>query len=231
MFTRQAETGFTILELIGVIAVIVILMGILLPAATRSTSRVYIHRAKTQLAALEVALNMYYQDWGCYPSSVSGDGDQKEDQHNGNGPYAEYRWAGGDLVTRTDNPGCNLVKAITSTAKSGPYIKFRSGDLSIETVVGSTETATAIYLLDPWDKAYVYTCNNRDTDYKYSGGGKLGPFHNTTTYDLYSFGPGGKTHGNITEPQISEAFDNPEDGDPDIGDSYTDDDINNWSTR
>ena len=231
MSTRQDKTGFTLLELIGAIAVIAILMGILLPAAMRSTSRIYIHRAKTQMAALETALSMYYQDWGTYPPTATG----PSTQYNGNGPYGKY----------------NLVNALTTTLKGGPYIKFKVEDLLIE--------AETIYFLDPWGKAFVYTCAQGVDDC----GTDRAPWHNTTSYDLYSFGPDRITRGRdydgaddancaCEDPQSQHAFDDPLDGagdgidsrwstasssDPggiyrgwNPGDS-NDDDINNWSTK
>ena len=234
--------AFTLIELLGVITIALVLMGMLIRVGGRTLRTSRIRGARAKMAALEVALDLYYQDWGMYPPTVTGDGSQREDQHNGNGPYGV----------------CNLVKALTTTRRTGPYIRFKEIDLLQE--------AGTIYLLDSWGREYVYVCNNRGMDYTYSGEGKLGPFHNTKSYDLYSFGPNGWTLGRYWEgygegygpeplpvypfnypigcrnPQLTWAFDDPGDGDSPVEIvtgawweplrmDYNDDDINNWNTK
>ena len=65
---RQA--GFTIIELIVVIAIIGILAGIALPRLTRAPKRAQEAVLQTNLRAMRDAINQFYADKGHYPPSL-----------------------------------------------------------------------------------------------------------------------------------------------------------------
>ena len=65
--------GFTFIELLTVIAVILILGGVMSVAAITVRNRTLIHKAKVQISALEVALRCYYLDFGSYPPTGGSD--------------------------------------------------------------------------------------------------------------------------------------------------------------
>lgn len=68
--TRNRQGGFTIIELIVVIAIIGILAAIALPRFTKPRQRAQEAVLKTNLRAMRDAINQYYADEGHYPPSL-----------------------------------------------------------------------------------------------------------------------------------------------------------------
>ncbi len=97
--------GFTIVELLVVIAVITILMALITSAGTTARARAKIYQAKTMIASLETALSMYHVDFGDYPGSVAGNQDLI------------------NLLSDTATYSGNLDW-------QGPYISFKEGEFS-----------------------------------------------------------------------------------------------------
>lgn len=64
------QSGFTIIELIVVIAIIGILAGIALPRLTHAPRRAEEAVLKTNLRAMRDAINQFYADKGHYPPSL-----------------------------------------------------------------------------------------------------------------------------------------------------------------
>ena len=67
---RNREAGFTIIELIVVIAIIGILAGMALPRLTHAPKRAQEAVLKTNLRAMRDAINQFYADEGHYPPSL-----------------------------------------------------------------------------------------------------------------------------------------------------------------
>ena len=65
--SRKSQLGFTLLELLTVIAIIGILAAIALPALSGIRTRARIAATKAQLEQIEKALETYYGDWDTYP--------------------------------------------------------------------------------------------------------------------------------------------------------------------
>ncbi|HWB52642.1 MAG TPA: hypothetical protein VG722_00550 [Tepidisphaeraceae bacterium] len=63
--------GFTLVELLVVIGIIVLLIGILLPVVSRVRQRAYATGVEAQIAALKQAIDQYYSDFHSYPGPVS----------------------------------------------------------------------------------------------------------------------------------------------------------------
>lgn len=66
----RAQRGFTIIELIVVIAIIGILAAIALPRLTRAPRRAEEAVLKTNLRAMRDAINQFYADKGHFPPSL-----------------------------------------------------------------------------------------------------------------------------------------------------------------
>src|SRR5450759_5209943 len=64
--------GFTLIELMVVIAIIIILAAIAIPNYLSMTARAKRSRVASDFAAIATALETYRTDWNVYPSSVSG---------------------------------------------------------------------------------------------------------------------------------------------------------------
>ncbi len=106
--TKTSGQGFTIVELLVVMAVILILAGLLVSGGTAARQRARVFSTQSMIASLETALAMYHTDFGAYPPS-------------GNSA----------LVS-------NLATNVASDpAWKGPYMSFKERDLS-GTIPGAT---------------------------------------------------------------------------------------------
>jgi prepilin-type N-terminal cleavage/methylation domain-containing protein len=148
--------GFTLTELLVVVAIIVLLTSLVVPNIAGRLTRARMNASEDQIAEIEAALAAYHADFGTYPGDVfptedinnNGKLDTGEDigvDINGDG-VADYacqndgsplsppngRLDRGDGVVNI----FDLEWALKTTAKSGPYLKEIP--------------------LDPWGSRYVY---------------------------------------------------------------------------
>ncbi len=98
----KARQGFTLLELLTVISIMIILASIVMPTLSRARLRAYKSKAKAQIAGLELALSMYEADVGSYAST--------------SGSYQDFMasW---------------LTGASTVPGWDGPYIELKNNEL------------------------------------------------------------------------------------------------------
>ena len=71
--------GFTLIELMVVIAIIIILAAIAIPNYLNMTKRAKVSRVQSDMATLATALETFKTDWGSYPSSAAKPGDRIND--------------------------------------------------------------------------------------------------------------------------------------------------------
>ena len=69
--TRRAQTGFTLIELMIVVAIIAVLAAIALPIYSDYITRGKLTEAQNNLSALRVAMEQYFQDNRTYASSTT----------------------------------------------------------------------------------------------------------------------------------------------------------------
>lgn len=67
-FKKKIIYGFTLLEILAVIAIIVTLIGIGIPAYESWRNRAQIERARAVISQIEMALEMYKTENGAYPN-------------------------------------------------------------------------------------------------------------------------------------------------------------------
>ena len=118
--------GFTLLELLTVISIIVILAGFVMPALNRARQKAFQTKVKAQIAGLELALSMYESDVGRFPDT----------DFTTQNPDSGY---GNVLVTWFVNDG----KA-NPAGWEGPYMDFKDNEVDGD------------YVVDAWNQPFKY---------------------------------------------------------------------------
>jgi type II secretory pathway pseudopilin PulG len=232
-----------------VIAIILILVGMLVPTISGIRGRARKQTAATKLKGLSIALERHFLDRGFYPpdtgrftgfpdydsmqlaNDLCQDADSPSDD-----PYSLYRYLCG--------PEGRGVYDDTTGRTYGPYIQFEENELRD---VSTVEDPCRKIALDPWGKPWVYEENvsiGKLTDAK-----RLSDFpdwraHNRDRFDIYSVGPDGVLDSGAqgmhngrdddNDNLVDEADEAKCDGRDNDGDGNTDDgsevgdDITNW---
>lgn len=93
---RRTRRGFTMIEMLTVIAIIVALSGLLLSAVMTARSRANVAHTKHIIAMLMACIEGYQVDFGDYPPGASGGVRSSEVLYEAlttlrmNGPYSEF---------------------------------------------------------------------------------------------------------------------------------------------
>lgn len=176
--------GFTILELIVVVSIITILASLLIPAGGQARNRARQAKARSHIAALELAITAFQTDFGFYPTT----------QYTGSSPNFSVT---SGATAETNN--ANIVELLTgftfagsrspsnhtlvlSSVWNGPYLELDEAD------VKDTNGTMDGTLRDPWGNAYEMTLaldDNRNT----------APTNNVYSFDLRSYGQDGASGG------------------------------------
>ena len=88
--TRGSEEGYTLLELLVVMAILALLVGLAVPQVIGYLDRAKVDAAKLQINSLSTALDLYRLDVGDYPSQEQGLNaliSPPADAERWNGPY------------------------------------------------------------------------------------------------------------------------------------------------
>lgn len=87
--TFQRKRGFTLLELLVVMAIILILSGAVLPALARARKKSRVIKCLSNMKQLTSAILLYGSDYEAYPFVNPGPPDQPWDGYGGNGKLAD----------------------------------------------------------------------------------------------------------------------------------------------
>jgi prepilin-type N-terminal cleavage/methylation domain-containing protein len=88
---RRPSAGFTLVELLTVIAIIAILAAMLLPVFASAKKHAYMMKAKTEISGLVTAIEAYDQDYGRFPVSTTAQQAANNAGPNNN-PDFTYGW-------------------------------------------------------------------------------------------------------------------------------------------
>jgi type II secretion system protein G len=127
--------GFTLIELMVVIAIILILALIAIPAYRNMQDRARKSRVQSDLRTLANALQMFYTDWNTYPP-----GQQPARLLPNSGPGAE--------LTGNANASINVSTAISATGERGGIVYIEK--LPVDP-------------FDPNSGSYYYSANSDDS--------------------------------------------------------------------
>ena len=216
--------AFTLVELMAVVVIICVLVAAVVGTAKYANRQMAVTRAKSQMAALQMALEAYRADVGYYPAST----------------IVRYSGSGNAELSNS----WLLCRALTQPKT---YYKASQLDIGIGSILNvttnqvSVPVLTVTYFKDPWGRPWNYYRPNSSQAASLAvsnivGAWPVGPFQasyavggqmNPLTFDLFSFGPDGCTYipnstsgaycwrwyGDQTQPQ------------------HAIDDINNWGGR
>lgn len=178
----RKKGGFTLVELLVVITIIVILTGLTLGAMGWVTRMAANKKARAQLAKLENGLERYHADTGTYPG---GDG------LKGSG-LAVYQALFGDGVGDDGVLADSEIGSVSGTPEEGAKVYLPDLDPSsdpTQMVDGSATIPTG--LLDPFGGQWYYR-----------SGALANGEANNPDFDLFSYGADGKTGGDYEADDI-----------------------------
>ncbi|MCG3146806.1 MAG: hypothetical protein PCFJNLEI_00240 [Verrucomicrobiae bacterium] len=168
--------GFTLVELLAVILMLVILAGLTIRVAGYVQRKTAITNARGDLTAMEMAIESFKLDQGRYPTSSV----------TRLSYYETYQW--------TIWTNCTLLYQQLATGPT-PYHRFRADQLQspakLPAAYGTIVVANDLVgIFDTWGSPWnyfnpTYTTNINPVWYGTSSGLK----YNLNTYDLFSRGP------------------------------------------
>lgn len=187
--------GFTMIELLVVMGILVVLVGIIVPTTFRARRNAKVSQTASMIQQMSLALANYETEFGDYPPSTLKDC---------------------GLTVNKQNDGIeSLVACLSTMKKNGPYYDFdedrlanADGDRVPDFNDSYLKKGLAYEYLDPWGNPFIYF-HNRDyqspeivskyrvldkTTFKAipQKSEKTGNWHGFDSFQLWSAGPDGK---------------------------------------
>jgi type IV pilus assembly protein PilA len=137
--------GFTLIELMVVIAIIIILAAIAIPNYLKMTERAKKSRVAADFGALALALESYKTDWGVYPLIADNAFGAVADVAlvSGTGSTFGLEISGKKAIAGTaELPNGNAAADVTATGEKGPIEYMKPG--------------TIVSMSNPFQKSYDY---------------------------------------------------------------------------
>ena len=159
--------GFTLIELMVVIAIIIILAAIAIPNYLTMTARAKKSRVASDMATLATVLEAYKTDWGKYPTLAAAAGENLTAK-TAAGVYGALSTNGTtgaleNLATSTNAVGekgnIEYIKAGTLASMTNPYVSTLAG-MSYKSAAGTTWT---LYMPETTTGPWIVRTDNSST--------------------------------------------------------------------
>jgi len=195
---KAARYGFTLVEVLTVIAIIMMLVSILLVGVSAVRAGAKKQKARADIATIEHAIKAYQSEYFKLPIPDDPTGTRGQGQSIANNALGEYFT--GDF----DRPGnievTNVIAALMGV--DTPLIPNCRRITFLEAQAGATNNS-ALYL-DPWKHPYQIKF---DSDYNgkleyYSGGKNAGSEKIPAAFIVISYGPNGQKDCPLHNPPI-----------------------------
>jgi prepilin-type N-terminal cleavage/methylation domain-containing protein len=121
--------GFTLIELMVVIAIIIILAAIAIPNYLKMTERAKKSRVAADFGALALSLESYVTDWGTYPVMGANKFGKGADGAALTSTFAVEIGGTKGTAGTTDLPNGNAAVDVTATGEKGPIEYMKAGTL------------------------------------------------------------------------------------------------------
>jgi len=140
----ERRRGFTIVEVLVVMAIILVLAGLVLATSSYVHNKGARSRAEAEIAAMSAALENYKADNGVYPVDISVDA-----KANGAGNPASYTGASLTLYKAISGDADNDT---SRSAEKTAYFTFKPNQLA-----PSDQTQKVTFIKDPFGNSYGYS--------------------------------------------------------------------------
>jgi general secretion pathway protein G len=197
-FSHHTINGFTLIEMLVVISIIVVLAGLSMVGFRYIQTKQANEKARTQIKLLEVALEDFKSDMGAYPASENSDEGKKPQSRDGSTVLFNALYWDSDF----DKEGLTDEQGKTRDENQKVYLPLLdprnpSQGWASSKEVTESGSRSSNKILDPWGMPYQYRSNKAPG----SGGGigqylATGNSRNKTAknpdFDLWSLGPDGQ---------------------------------------
>ena len=179
---KHQKTGFTLVEILTVIAVIAILLGFLIPALSSVEKTALKVKQRAQFHSIEVALEGFSTDMGDYPPSAWNTvayGRYSASQRlaealvgqDGFGFHQDSKFLGNGTDGTATVPGNSLYDpSLTLNERKGPYLELESANaVKLSDLYGTSIVGGAGQLVDTYVLADVYKITKNAATGKLTG--------------------------------------------------------------
>jgi len=184
---RQRQRGFTMIEMIGVLAVIAILASIVAPKIFDAIRDAKVNTFASNIQAVKTAVASYYKDVGALPSSASALIAQPSSVTGWKGPYLDKQVS--DLFASLPTTGTVVLTKQATTVRG-----YNINGGTVNSYAGKTSVLSLGFpKMDPADgKALSISIDNDGTTTWYKSGQIVQDTYaaadpGTTATDVYAF--------------------------------------------
>ena len=178
---RAASRGFTLIEMLVVIAIIAILAGILLPAFANAKKKAKIGQAKSEMANLETAIKAYESEYSRMPMHKDG-----EKAAQGNTTYPDFTFGTANAQGYSGAPIATGIGGMTETNNSVIMSILMNRDESVNknyarnprkipffegknAAVTDPGIGPDLVFRDPWGSPYIISLDLNDDNKTFDG--------------------------------------------------------------